>query len=113
MARISAMVQVGRKFRAGMPRYLSGGIITAPIFGKVQNHWGMLAREDAWYQVDNVRVENGNLDDLRAEARKEIDRRNAEADNIYQAHTTQFYAQCYSNTGYCPETGRRLEESAA
>jgi hypothetical protein len=106
--RISAMIQVGRKFRAGKPVYLSGGIITAPIYGKVQNHWGMLARSDAWYTVDHVRVENGSLDDLRAAARVEIDRRNAESDNIYAAGSTQFYASCYSNTGYCQKTGKRL-----
>ena len=112
MARISAMIQVGRKFKAGAPVYLSGGIIIADIYGKVQNHWGMMAREDAWYRVDHVRVTNGSLDDLRAEARKEIDRLNAEPDNIYQAGTTQRYAQAYSNTGYCPETGKRLEKVA-
>lgn len=108
MARISACIQVGGKHRAGKPVYLSGGIITAPIYGEVRPHWGMVPVPGATYCVGHVRVENGSLDDLRAAARAEIDRRNAGQDNIFDAGSTQFYAQCYSNTGYCPRTGARL-----
>jgi hypothetical protein len=112
MARISAVVQVGGKHRAGKPEYLSGGIIRACIYGQVRNHWGLLARPGAMYLVSAVRVENGSLDDLRALARAEIDRRDACGDNIFGVRSTQEYAQYYSNTGYCAVTGARLTVAA-